>query len=202
MNRERATTLDLNKRIVIFIGPEGAGKTTIARRLAEGSSQLYISTGDIFRSLAANDPSPLGEECRNTLVHDTYIPPETFLKIVASRLTNPDTKNGFILDGGLRTLEETIGFKDMLQKARRELLLTVIYLHIPRNISFERLVTGANARKRDRDTKDGVTKRLGMFYKGLENRLAEIKKHGWEIKEIDATKPQDEVYKSVVTALS
>lgn len=193
--------INLSSRIVIFIGPEGSGKSTMAKRLAEESGQPYISTGNIIRDLAANDEGPLGQKCREMFERDTYLSGETLMEILCKRLSQTDATDGFVLDGGLRTLEETIGFKDMLLSAGRGLPATVVYLKIPKEESLNRLVNGENARKRDRDTVEGVESRLKEFYTGLERRLDEIKKHGWEIKEIDADKPEEAVYTDVKSTL-
>jgi len=193
--------LNLKSQIIIFIGPEGSGKSTMAKKLSKESGQPYVSTGNIIRDLAANDDGSLGQKCRDMFEKDTYLSGETLMEILGSRLSKPDVSGGFILDGGLRTIEETIGFKEMLRVAGRSLPTSVVYLKIPKEESFRRLVNGENARKRDRDTIEGVESRLREFYTGLEKRLDEIKKHGWEIKEIDADKPADDVYDEVRSAI-
>lgn len=194
--------LNLGKEIVIFIGPEGAGKTTIAKHLAAETGKTYLTTGDVLRYLAENDPGELGEKCRVMFSEHTYLDGETLLKIMVQRFAMQDTEGGFILDGGLRTLEETIDFQDVLDAAGRGLPVSVVYLQIPDEISFERLVTGENARKRSDDTEEGVSKRLCMFHNKLEERLAVIENQpGWRLVKIDATRQVELVFEAVKEAI-
>lgn len=185
-------------RIILFIGPEGSGKTTMAMRLAEDCGKPYITTGDILRDLAANDPGEWGNKCRVMFEQNTYLDGETLLEILIDRFRKEDTVNGFVLDGGLRTLEETLEFQLMLERAERGLPLKVIYLELPKEKSYERLVSGENARKRNDDTYEGVTKRLEKFYHQLEERIQVIENQpNWELVRIDALESPDRVYEQV-----
>ena len=124
-----------------------------------------------------------------------YLKGETLLRILANRFGQPDLADGFVLDGGLRTLEETLGFQAMLAKAGCSLPLTVVYLQMPTMLSFVRLVDGENARRRDDDTVEGVTTRLEKFFWQLEERMEAIAKEaGWTLLEVDASGPVEEVY--------
>lgn len=199
-NKER---LCLGKEIVIFIGPEGAGKTTIAKLMCEETGKPYLTTGDILRDLAANDPGELGEKCRVMFAEHVYLDGETLLKIMVQRFALNDTTEGFVLDGGLRTLEETIDFSNILESAGRGLPVSVIYLNIPDEVSFERLVNGEKARKRKDDTAEGVGKRLMMFHKQLNERLAVITDTpNWKMITIDATQPVERVYEEVCSKIA
>lgn len=181
--------LRIGERIVVFIGPEGSGKTTIARRLADESEKPYVTTGDIIRNLAANDPGALGEECREMFANHSYLAGETLLRILASRFSQNDVADGLILDGGMRTLEETVSFPEMLKLAQRELPISVVYLDIPREVAIERLLL----RGREDDTEEGIDKRLAKFYYQLEERLTVIKSN-WNLFRVDATGEINEVY--------
>ncbi len=194
--------LKLDKRIILFIGPEGAGKSSIAKRLGEEFGVLCISTGSIIRDLKY-DRGPLGDECRAMFKAKGYLSGASLLRIVASRFGQEDIANGCILDGGLRTVEETQGFQAMLESVDRAMALTVVHLRIPAWMSFERLVWGPSARKREDDTMEGVLSRLSNFYFQLNERVGIIKKQpNWNLVHIDATGPIDEVYEEVCRKLS
>jgi adenylate kinase family enzyme len=195
LGRER---IEIGKRIISFIGPEGSGKTTIANLLSAESGKPYLTTGNTLREYAANDSGRLGEACRVMFSQHAYLAGDLLLEIMSSRFGHDDTKNGFILDGGFRTVEETRDLKATLKKAGRNLPVTVIYLNIPIKVCFERLITGENARKRSDDTEDALKCRLDKFYNQLNERLDIIKNNpNWNLIEVDATNPIKTVYKNV-----
>lgn len=195
--------LTFGKRIITFIGPEGSGKTTQALKLAEETDLPYVTTGDTLRDLAAHDPGELGDECREMFAEGKYLSGETLLRILVNRFKQNDVANGLILDGGLRTLEETIDFQAMLDEAGLRLPMTVLYLQIPNEVSFERLVYGPEARRRADDTAEGVASRLSKFNLNLEDRLEVIRtQSGWNLLLLDATKPVDEVYAEMLQELT
>lgn len=195
--------LYVGERIVTFIGPEGSGKTTHALKLVEESGLPYVTTGDTIRALAASDPGELGDECRAMFAEGKYLSGETLLRILVERFSQDDVKNGLILDGGLRTLEETIAFQAMLDAAGLNLPMTVIYLQIPEEETYERLVRGKNARKRADDTEEGVASRLEKFNFQLQERLEVIKNQpGWDLIPCLAIDQEAEVYSRICAVLT
>lgn len=109
--------LQLHNRIVVFIGAEGSGKTTQAKTLALETGKPYITTGDLIRDLAANDNGVLVDECREMFEKHIYLSGETLLAILIDRFSKADAAKGFVLDGGLRTVEETADFQNMMDQA-------------------------------------------------------------------------------------
>ncbi len=190
--------LEIGNQIVIFIGPEGSGKTTHAAKLAQSAAKPYISTSEILHYLAKHDSGPLGDECRIMFATHTYLKGETLIRICQDRFSQADTANGFILDGGLRTIEETQVFPQTLLAANLDLPVTVIYLPLPQEISLERLVTGHQARLRPDDTETAVNSRLDKFYLNLEARLAFIQAQtNWSLVSISAAASTDVVYTNI-----
>lgn len=203
MSKEAEKTqekIDIGKRIIAFIGPEGSGKTTIAKKIAKLADKPYVSTGDIIRDLAANDQGDLGEACRKMFEEHTYLPPDLLLKILEHRLKKEDAKGGVILDGGLRIVEETEGFPQMLGEAGINLPLTVIHLRVPAWMGMDRLING---RKRSDDTPEAILSRLSKFYSRLGERAVIIQKQkDWELIHVNATFPPEIVLKNVCDTLS
>lgn len=194
--------LDLGERIVLFIGPEGSGKTTAAVPLAKESGKEYLRTSHMIRYVADNDPGPLGDECRAMWENSGYLSGPSLLLVLGKTLKDRQLKGGFILDGGLRTIEETRGFPKMLEEAGYSLPLDVIYLNMPDEESFVRLVTGKNARKRDDDTPERVKSRLEEYHNNLEERLEFIRnQENWRLIEVDARQRKHEVFRDVVNSL-
>ncbi len=197
MHTNKKGIIHLGKRIVVFIGPEGSGKTTIAQHLASASGKPYITTGGIIHDVADKDPGPLGDECRHMFATHTYLAGATLLRIVSDRFAQKDARAGFVLDGGFRSVEEIRGFPEVLRRAKLLVPVAVVYLQIPESVSYKRLVNGNKARKRDDDTMEAVATRLSKFFFQLEERITLVKTQGWTLFSIDATPPTDVVYAHV-----
>jgi len=191
------------KENIAFIGREGSGKSTQAHELATYLNKPYISTGDILRDLAKNDNGIWGNACRDMFEKSIYLDGQMLIDILVDRLSKDDCQDGFILDGGLRTLKETIIFKDMLVSAGRDYPLTVLHLRLPGWQSIDRLVTGESARGRSDDTIDAVLARLGKYQYQLVERLNIIKStNGWQILNINALSEQQSVFDEIIKKLN
>lgn len=92
---------------IVIIGPPGAGKGTQAEIIAKELKVPHISTGDIFRQAVAEN-TELGLRAKDYMNRGQLVPDEVVIGIVASRLEQNDAKNGFVLDGFPRTLQQAV----------------------------------------------------------------------------------------------
>jgi adenylate kinase len=90
---------------LIFLGPPGAGKGTLAKMASEQLKIAHISTGDLFRD-AIKQKTNLGLKVQAILAKGDLVPDELTIQLVADRLKEPDCANGFILDGFPRTIPQ------------------------------------------------------------------------------------------------
>ena len=90
---------------IIFLGPPGAGKGTQAVRVCERLGIPQISTGDILRK-AMKDGTPTGLAAKRYIDAGALVPDEVVIDIVRERLTEDDCKNGYLLDGFPRTVQQ------------------------------------------------------------------------------------------------
>ena len=97
---------------LIFLGPPGAGKGTMAFRAKEHYSIPHISTGDLFRAAIKNQ-TDLGKKVKSIIDAGDLVPDELTTAIVEERLKQGDTDNGFILDGFPRTLPQAEALKNI-----------------------------------------------------------------------------------------
>jgi adenylate kinase len=88
---------------LVFLGPPGAGKGTLAALAKDTFSVVQISTGDIFRANIKNG-TPLGLKVKAILDSGGLVSDETTIEIVKDRLAQPDCKAGYLLDGFPRTV--------------------------------------------------------------------------------------------------
>lgn len=90
---------------ILLMGPPGAGKGTQAAKLVERYGIPHISTGDMFRA-AVKEQTKLGKQAKAYMDAGQLVPDSVTIGIVRERLSKPDAKAGFILDGFPRTLEQ------------------------------------------------------------------------------------------------
>ena len=90
---------------LIFLGPPGAGKGTLAAKAVEIVKVPHISTGNIFRAAIAA-ASPLGLKVKSILDSGALVDDETTIGLVRERLAEADTQKGYILDGFPRTIPQ------------------------------------------------------------------------------------------------
>lgn len=89
----------------IFLGPPGAGKGTLAAKVAEVHNIPHISTGVIFRA-AIKSKTALGLRVQAIIDAGELVSDEITVELVKERLTKEDAKHGFILDGFPRTIPQ------------------------------------------------------------------------------------------------
>ncbi|MCQ2387385.1 MAG: adenylate kinase [Clostridia bacterium] len=88
---------------IILLGAPGSGKGTQATFICEKFKLPHISTGDIFRENIKNE-TPLGLQIKSIIDSGRFCPDEMTIEIVKDRLSQPDCKKGYLLDGFPRTL--------------------------------------------------------------------------------------------------
>ncbi len=90
---------------LVFLGPPGAGKGTIAQEAKDFYGIPHISTGDLFRAAIHNE-TELGKKVKAILAAGDLVPDEVTIAMVKERLAEADAKAGFILDGFPRTIPQ------------------------------------------------------------------------------------------------
>lgn len=197
------TQISIPPSVIIFMGAEGSGKTVNAKKVSELLGRPYITTGGIIRDMAINDQTEYGDECRAMLKEQRYLDPQMIQDIMLKRFSEEDTKDGFILDGGLRVVEETQNFQSILERANRNMPVTIFFMRVPTWMGMKRLSTNSSARGRDDDHVEAVLSRMGHFYNRLGERASLIRSQpNWKIEHVDATKNPDEVFSVIFTKLT
>jgi adenylate kinase len=90
---------------VLLLGPPGAGKGTQADRIAARFQLVHLATGDLLRANVA-DGTSLGEVAQAYLDSGELVPDEVVVAMMLERLTQPDCKRGFLLDGFPRSVTQ------------------------------------------------------------------------------------------------
>ena len=99
---------------LVFLGPPGAGKGTIAAKAKDALNIVHISTGDLFRSNIKNE-TELGKVVKEILAKGDLVPDEVTVNMVKARLEEDDLKEkaGYILDGFPRTVAQAKALDEM-----------------------------------------------------------------------------------------
>lgn len=146
---------------LVLLGPPGAGKGTQAARLAEKLGVPAISTGDIFRANIKGG-TDLGRQAQEYSSRGALVPDEITNAMVRDRLAEPDTENGFLLDGYPRNVAQVSELDAILADAGRPLDLAIELTADP-DVVAERLLKRAAIEGRDDDTEDVIRHRLAVY---------------------------------------
>ena len=95
---------------LILLGPPGAGKGTQAKYVCERYGIPQISTGDMLRA-AVRAGTPLGLKVKAVMDRGALVDDSIILELVAERTSEPDCRNGFLLDGFPRTIPQAEGLE-------------------------------------------------------------------------------------------
>jgi adenylate kinase len=207
---------------IVLLGAPGAGKGTQAERIIEEYSVPHISTGDILRAAVAAG-TPLGLEAKRYMDEGALVPDEVVIGLVKERLTQPDTDNGFILDGFPRTLPQAEALDTALSEVGKSIDIALAVVVDPEVIvgrltarrtctacgkitTVAALVDGAcpycggGVYQRDDDNETTVRNRLNVY---AESTAPLIGYYGGKgvLVEVDGDRPVNAVWADVKSAL-
>jgi adenylate kinase len=147
---------------LLVLGPQGSGKGTQAARLSADHGIPHVATGDMFRAAIAAG-TELGRRVEPILASGELVPDELTVALIRERLSQPDARDGFVLDGFPRTLEQAEELDAMLAEIGRS-LDAVLFFDIPDEVAVERLVIRAEQEGREDDQPDVIARRLAIYH--------------------------------------
>lgn len=110
---------------IIMLGAPGAGKGTIASQMEERYNLPHISSGDIFRANIKNGTS-LGKLAKTYIDKGELVPDEVTIDLMVDTLKSGTCKDGFILDGFPRTLEQAKRLDEALAEDGKSIDLVIL----------------------------------------------------------------------------
>lgn len=146
---------------VIFLGPPGCGKGTQAKLLGERLGVPAISTGDMLRE-AVRQGTPLGLRAKSIMEAGELVPDDVVIGLIRERIGAPDARQGFLLDGFPRTVEQARAL-DRLLAGNGVSLDTVLNLLVPETTLVERMLRRAVNEGRSDDRPETVSERLRVY---------------------------------------
>ena len=146
---------------LVLLGAPGAGKGTQAVRLAESLGIPAISTGDLFRANIKGG-TPLGLKVQEYTSRGALVPDSVTNDMVRDRLAQPDTAEGFLLDGYPRNVAQVAELDAILADAGATLDLAVELVADP-EVVVPRLLKRAEVEGREDDTEAVIRHRLDVY---------------------------------------
>lgn len=141
---------------LIMLGAPGAGKGTQAAGISKKYNIPHISTGDILReNIKAG--TKLGIEAKEYCDKGNLVPSELVVELMRDRLSKDDTKNGFILDGFPRSLEQANALSAFME------MDVVIDIETDFDIILKRLEKRAKIEGRADDNPETIKNRLDVY---------------------------------------
>ena len=184
---------------LLIVGPPGAGKGTQSTRITDEYSIPAIATGDIFRANIKNE-TELGLQVKAIIDAGDFVPDSLTNDLIASRLTEADAVDGFLLDGYPRTLDQ-LGFLDGVLAESDAALDAVILLTVDSDELVSRLLKRAHEQGRTDDTEETIRHRQELYARETAPLIAVYRERGLVI-EIDALGPVDEVSTRIAESLA
>lgn len=207
---------------VILLGPPGVGKGTQGLLLCEHLGIPHIATGDLLR-FAVKWKTEIGKKAQSYMEAGELVPDDVVLELLKTRLSQPDAKNGFVLDGFPRTIPQADALAASLSEIGHH-VDAVVSLEVPDDVVVQRLSSrascptcgrtyamkdfapsqcpsdGTTLFQRDDDKPDVIRKRLDVF----RDQTAPLRRYYEErglLLKIDGVGGVDEVQERLVKAV-
>ena len=183
---------------LVLLGAPGSGKGTQAARLREHLQVPHITTGGLLRA-AVDAGTPLGLQVAPIMAAGNLISDELMLGMLEERFAQPDTRNGFILDGYPRNLAQAAALDGLLERLRQP-MDHAVQLEVSNDLLVDRLAGRAKAEGRADDNPDAVRNRLNVYDEQTAPVIDHYRNQG-KLAHLDGVGSLDEVFTRILEAI-
>lgn len=129
------------KQELIFLGPPACGKGTQTNKLSEYLNLPHIDTGSLLRAEIAKETEE-GKIAKSFIDKGHLVPVDLVGKIIGKKLASDDCKNGYVLDGYPRSLEQAERLEIINSEidSEKEVTFKAIYFDIDTQILLDRII--------------------------------------------------------------
>ena len=192
-----------SNKVVIFLGPPGAGKGTQAERLAREHGLVQISTGDILRDHVARG-TELGQQVKPIMEAGQLLSDHLLIALIRDRLAAMGPVR-VIFDGFPRTQAQAEAL-DLLLEELGAPVNSVPLLEVPDQTLIDRIVergrqaTARGEQARSDDTEETARKRQQVYREQTQPLIEHYQRRG-HLYTVDGVGTMDEVYGRIVSGL-
>jgi adenylate kinase len=186
--------------IALMFGPPGSGKGTQASRVAVRLGIPHVAAGDMLRDEVARNTA-LGREAKPIMDAGGLVPDDLVVRMIESRLDQPDAAGGVLLDGFPRTVPQAVALDAMLA-ARNDRVAWVVSLEVPDDELRTRILKRATTEGRSDDTAEGLAQRLIVYRQDTAPVLEHYRDAGTRIAAINGVGDIDAITERITQALS
>lgn len=183
---------------IFFIGPQGSGKGTQARKLAEKLDFFYWEMGGVLREESGKS-TELGKKVKELIDAGVLLSDDLLLQVFVARMREIPFDKGVIFDGVPRRVGQAEFVIATLKEQHRDNLVT-IFLDIPKEEALDRLLKRAEIEHRVDDTQEKIEFRLEQYYNDTVPMLEKMREASQFIN-IDGRPPIEEVTAAIDRAL-
>lgn len=183
---------------ILLLGPQGAGKGTQAKRISDEYAIPHVASGEILRAEMAAG-TDLGRRVKVIYDRGDLVSDDLMIELIRTRLEQPDTDAGFVLDGFPRTTVQAEALDQILADIGRTFSV-VFALQIPDEIAFERLRRRAVLEGRADDTDEAIQRRLDNYHRETEPLIEYYRVRG-NLVPIHGDRSENEVFAEIQAAL-
>lgn len=184
---------------LLVLGPQGSGKGTQAKLISGACGIPHISTGDMFRDAIAAG-SPLGVRVAPILAAGELVPDDLTIALIRDRLGRADAREGFVLDGFPRNLEQAEALDEMLAEIGRS-LDAVLFFDLSDELATERMLGRARQEGRSDDNPEAIARRLAIYHEQTEPVVEHYRASG-RLVTLHAERPIEVVFAEIEDALT
>lgn len=183
-------------RFIILGGP-GAGKGTQATKLCKYFKIPLISIGEILREAIASE-TELGKQAQKYVEKGDLVPDMTMIEFIRDRLQQPDTRNGWLLDGYPRTAFQAEELDFLLDKLEQK-LDWAIFLKVPETVLMERCQGRDHCRT---DDAPAIVKRRIDLFNERTIPLLEYYEYCQRLITVHGENTPDQVFQEILTQIA